>query len=67
MMYMAQTDLKQIHDQMAIFQKELDEFRSLFEESQFELSDEVKTQVKESRKRAHSEFKTQKEMEKKFL
>ncbi len=64
---MSGTELKQIYSKMAIFQKELDEFRALFEESQFELSDEVKSQVKESRKRAHSEFKSQKDMEKKFL
>ena len=63
---MPETELKQITEHVLAIQRELHEFKELFEESQFELSDEVKSQIKESRKRPHSEFKTQKEMEKKF-
>jgi hypothetical protein len=38
----------------------------VFEESQFELADSIKAQIKESRERPHSEFKSQEEMEEKF-
>ncbi len=63
---MTETELKQINTKVDAIQRDLHEFRELFEESQFELNDETKAQVKESRKRAHIEFKSQKEMEKKF-
>ncbi|MBI4043595.1 MAG: hypothetical protein HY393_02190 [Candidatus Diapherotrites archaeon] len=64
---MSETELKQISSKVDAIQKELHEFKELFEEAQFELNDETKAQIKESRNRAHSEFKSQKEMEKKFL
>ena len=63
---MSETELKQINSKVDAIQRELHEFKELFEESQFELSDETKAQVKESRKRPHSEFKSQREMEAKF-
>ena len=47
--------------------KEMDEIRDLLEEDRLELSADVKSRIEESRKRPISEFKTQEDIEKKFL
>jgi len=64
---MATVTLEQINENILSLKQEIDEIKELLEESQLELREEVKTQITESRKLPSSEFKSQKEMEKKFL
>ena len=63
---MAEVTLKEINMNLLLLKKEVDEIKEMLEED-LELRDEVKAQIKESRKRPISEFKTQEEIEKKFL
>ena len=64
---MAQITLEQANKNILKLKEEMEEIKELIEESNLELRDEVKAQIKESRKRPISEFKTQEEIEKKFL
>lgn len=64
---MATITLEQINKNILDLKKEMDDIKEILEESGLELTDEVKKQIDESRKRPVSEFKTQEEIEKKFL
>lgn len=64
---MTSVTLEQVNDNILTLKQEVDEIKELLEESNSELTDNVKAQIEESRKRPVSEFKTQKEIEKKFL
>jgi hypothetical protein len=64
---MAEVTLEQVNKNVLELKKELDEVKELLEESTLEFAEEVKAQVERSRKRPISEFKTQEEIEKKFL
>ena len=59
--------LKQVNNNILVLKKELDDIKEILEESNLKLRDEVKAQIEESRKRPISKFKTQEEIEKKFL
>ncbi len=64
---MTEVTLEKINENILVLKKELDYIKEILEESEFELTDEVKEQIDESRNRPVSEFKTQKEIEKNFL
>ncbi len=64
---MATVSLEQVNENVLALKQEMDAIKELLEESQLDLRDDVIAQVEESRKRPVSEFKTQEEMEKKFL
>ena len=64
---MTEVTLEKINENILVLKKELDYIKEILEESGFELTDEVKEQIDESRNRPVSEFKTQKEIEKNFL
>ena len=64
---MTNVTLNQVNMNILDLKKELDYIKLLIEESDLELRDEVKSAIKESRKRPTSEFKTQDEIEEKFL
>ena len=64
---MEKVTLEELNKNILNVKEELDEIKGIIEESNLELRDEVKVQILESRKRKESEFKTQKEIEKKFL
>ncbi len=64
---MAQVTLEQVNKNVLQIKKELDELKEIVTESNLELTDEVKTAIETSRKRHISAFKTQKEIETKFL
>ena len=59
--------LEQINKNVLMIKKELDEIKELLEESNLELRDDVKKSIEESRNRSVSQFKTQKDIEKRFL
>jgi len=59
--------LEQVNENILDLKKEIDDIKELLEESKLELTAEVKAQIEESRKRPISEFKTQKDIERKFL
>lgn len=67
MYIMAEITLQKINENILGLKKELDYIKEILEESNLELTDEVKKQIDESRKRPVSDFKTQDEIEKKFL
>ena len=64
---MEQITLEKVNENILILKKEVDEIKEMLEESDLELKDEVKAQIEESRRRPISEFKSQEEIEKKFL
>ena len=64
---MAQVTLEQINRNILILKEEIGEIKEVLEESNLELKESVKAQIKESRKRPAPEFKSQEEIEKKFL
>ncbi|MDO8537540.1 MAG: hypothetical protein Q7S21_01520 [archaeon] len=64
---MEKVTLEQVNRNVLSLKKEMDELKELLEERELELTDKVKSQIIESRKRPISEFKSQKEIEKKFL
>ena len=64
---MANITINQINNNILTLKREVDDIKGLLEESNMELSDKVKTEIEKSRKRNIFEFKTQEEMEKKFL
>ncbi|QQG38614.1 MAG: hypothetical protein HYS32_03350 [Candidatus Woesearchaeota archaeon] len=59
--------LEQVNENILAMKKELDEIKIYIEEGNMELSEETKKQIEESRKKPLSQFKSQKEIEKKFL
>ena len=59
--------LEKVNDNVLLLKKEVDEIKEMLEESNMDLREEVKLQIKESRKRPISEFRNQDEIEKKFL
>ena len=63
---MASVTLEQVNANVLSLKSELDEIRELLEESSLDLGDSVKEQVRESRSRPISKFKSQEDMEKKF-
>ena len=64
---MEQITLEKVNENILILKKEVDEIKEMLEESDLELKDEVKAQIEESRKKSISDFKSQEEIEKKFL
>lgn len=64
---MANITLEQVNKNVILIKKELDNIKEILEEDNLELRDEVKVQIEESRKRNISKFKTQEEIEKRFL
>ncbi len=64
---MTTVTLTQVNENILSLKKEVDQIKELLSEYSLELSEEAKTQIIESRKRPASEFKTQKEIEKRFL
>ncbi len=64
---MTTVTLNQINENILALKEEIDEIKDFLEESTLDLRPEVKTEIEESRKRPISQFKTQEEMEKKFL
>lgn len=64
---MTAVTLEQINKNILTLKKDVDELKELIAESSLELTDSVKAQIEESRKRPVSQFKTQKDIEKKFL
>lgn len=64
---MAETTLEQVNKNILDLKEEVDEIKELLEESCLELTDEVKAKIEESRRRSPSEFKSQEDIEKKFL
>jgi len=59
--------LEKINENILALKQEVDEIKELLAESELELRDEVKAHIRASRKQTGSEFKTQEEIEKKFL
>ncbi len=64
---MEKITLEKVNSNILILKKELDSIKEILEESELELNDGVKGAIVESRKRDVSEFKTQEEIEHKFL
>jgi len=64
---MTTVTLEKINENILTLKQELDDIKELLEESRLELRDEVKAEISESRKRQPSTFKSQEDMEKKFL
>lgn len=64
---MTEVTLEHVNKNVLNLKKELDEIKEMLEESNLELAEEVKVDIEESRKRPASAFKTQKEIEEKFL
>ena len=59
--------LKQVNENILALKQEVDTIKELLEESQLPLQDNVKREIAASRKLPIAAFKTQAEMEKKFL
>lgn len=59
--------LEEVNENVLNLKKEMDEIKELIGENSLELAFEVKSRIGESRKRSISEFKTQEEIERKFL
>ncbi len=57
--------LEQIHEEILALREDVDKILNHFEDG--ELSDEAKVSVEESRRRSSDSFKTQEDIEKKFL
>ena len=66
-MFMKGVTLENVNENVLLLKKEVEGIKELLEESNMELTNEVKKQIEESRKRPISEFRTQKEIEKKFM
>ena len=64
---MVEVTLEQVNKNVLLLKEEVEDIKEMLEESALELNEEVKTAVMESRRRPLSEFKSQKEIEKKFL
>jgi len=59
--------LEKIHEDLLLVKKDLNKIRAHFEEDGLELSDEIKKQIVESRKKPMSRMIPQEEVEKEFL
>ena len=59
--------LNKIHEDLLSIKKDMDRIRIFFDEDEFKLSDEIKKQIKESRKTPISAMISQEEVEKEFL
>ena len=59
--------LEQVNKNILEVKQELEKIKGYLEEDSMELTDDVKKQIEESRKRPISSMKSQKEIEKKFL
>ena len=66
-MSMAQVTLEKINENILDLKKDIDKIKEILEESSLELTDEVKQEIEKSRKRPLTQFKSQEEIEKKFL
>ena len=66
-MSMNRVTLEHVNRNILLLKKEVDGINEMLEESELELNEEVKARIEESRKRPVSGFKSQKEIEKKFL
>jgi len=64
---MENVTLDKINKNILILKYELDEIRSFFIENNYEISEDAKQKIVESRTRSISNMKTQNEIEKKFL
>ncbi|MEK6904716.1 MAG: hypothetical protein AABW87_03940 [Nanoarchaeota archaeon] len=64
---MTSVTLDQVNKNVLDLKREVDEIKTLLEEQELELADDVKAQIERSRKRPIAAFKTQKEVEEKFL
>jgi len=64
---MEEITLKQVNENILTLRRQLDMIREMIEESSLELSEESKDKIIESRNRPISQFKTQEEIEKRFL
>ena len=65
--HMEQVTLEQVNKNVLLLKEELDEIKGLLEENNLELTEEVKKEILQSRKKPIREFKTQADIEKKFL
>lgn len=59
--------IEKIHEDIISIKKDLKRIIEYFEEDELKLSDDIKHQIEESRKRRESEMATQEEVEKEFL
>ena len=59
--------IEEVNKNVLAMRKEIEDLKGLLEEDISELTEEVKSQVQESRNRSKTKFKNQEEMEKKFL
>ena len=66
-MSMAGVTLEKINENILGLKKDIDKIKEILEESNLELTEEVKAKITESRKRPIAQFKSQAEIEKKFL
>ena len=64
---MTTVSLELVNKNIIALKHDVDQIKDLLEESTLELRDEVKNAIINSRKRHSSQFKTQAEIEKKFL
>ena len=64
---MTNVTLEKVNENILLLKKELDSIKEILEEDNLELRDEVKAQIEKSRRIHSSKFKTQEEIEKKFL
>lgn len=58
--------LEKIHEEVSSIKKDLNKIRAYFEEDELELSDKIKKQIVESRKKPISEMIPQGEVEKRI-
>jgi len=58
--------LEKIHEEVLSIKKDMNKIRAYFEEDELELSDEIKKQIVESRKKPISEMIPQGEVEKEY-
>jgi hypothetical protein len=64
---MNKVTLEHVNRNILLLKKEVGDIKEMLEESELEFNEEVKTHIEESRRRPISGFKSQKEIEKKFL
>ncbi len=64
---MNEVTLEEIHEDLLSIKNYLNKIMVYFEEDEFELSDEIKKRIIESRKMPMSQMITQEEVEKEFL
>ena len=64
---MEQITLEQVNNNVLVLKREIEDIKEILEEEDLLLKDEIKGHIKKSRKRNSSEFKSQEEIEKRFL